>query len=256
MRQQIGDVTLIHGDCLDVIPSLAAGTVAMIFADLPYAVTAAPWDVATDLRKLWRSFDAVLMQNNTIIFTAVQPFATDLIISNRSAFRYDIVWHKARCSNFYQAKKRPMRQHELILIFGHKQSTYNPQKVAGRVRTDGYKQRADIFHSNETNYRHNGTGLKNPTTVLKVSEGDTMNSRLMRMHPTQKPVALLSWLISTYTNSGDTILDPVAGSATTAIAAMRVGNRKVICIEKDPVYFEAMVKRVTDERAKLGMEPM
>jgi site-specific DNA-methyltransferase (adenine-specific) len=256
MMQQIGGVTLIHGDCLDVMPTLKAGSVAFVFADLPYnSLKWVAWDALPfALDAYWPAAIKASRPNAAHIFSANMLFSCRLVASNPKMFKYDLVYQKKYTSNFMLAKKRPLTYHENILVFYGSQPTYNPQMLDERIghgRTRNAGKAGKLYGISKA--VANRESLIYPRSI--IARCDNRN-RQEQIHPTQKPVALLEWLIRTYTNDGDTILDPVAGSASTAIAAMRVGNRKVICIEKDPVYFEAMVKRVADERIKLGLEPM
>lgn len=254
-----GDVVCIRGDCLAILPRLQKTSVDMAFFDLPYGVTNCRWDKTPfPLAKLNASQSSLLKPSAVRIYSAVQPFTTSLITS-MSDFRYDMTWHRKAPRGFQTANKRPMRAHETILIFGSPKGTYNPQKIKAARTTcyTAYTRSSEVYGgkpraTEKVTYRE-----RHPTTLLSFDESDlrhdTLNGHISkRLHPTQKPVALLEWLIRTYTNDGDTILDPVAGSGTTAIAAMNVGGgRKVICIEKDPIYFEVMCKRIAEHQAKL-----
>lgn len=255
------DVLLVHGDCFDVMPKIPEGTADMVFCDLPYAhinangklrrCTANEWDSPIDLSKLWKAVAQAAKPRAPFVFTATQPFATHLISSNLDMFRYDLVWKKRSATGFLNAQKAPLRNFELILIFYRQQPTYCPQKTYGH---NPWKKGASANVKN--NYR---PGLRNaaeindgsryPLAVLEgLPESDLRGFRQKRLlHPTQKPVALLEWLIKTYTNPGDLVLDPCSGSGTTAIAALNTG-RRAICIEKDPGYHAAAVKRLIEAR--------
>lgn len=246
-----GDVTLVRGDCLAVMPTLTPSSVAMVFADLPYGITFAPWDRVLNCEQVFSAISPLLRPDATIAMSATQPFATDLINANRKNFKYEIIWHCVRPKGHLLANLRPMRLHENILIFAKRQ-IYNPQKIQGLP--SGKKTRKPSFlhgQKSSTVVLPNVSGMKHPTSVLKVDETEIFSSKLQskRLHPTQKPVALLEWLIATYTNPGDLILDPVAGSGTTGIAALNLGRRAIL-IEKDPTYFEAMCKRIAEHQQK------
>jgi hypothetical protein len=240
-------VTLYHGDCLEVMPQLDAGSISMCFADLPYTATANGWDLNIPLDVFWPAVKRAAKAKCGFIFTATMRFATALICSNEKQFRHDLVWSKTRASGFANANKAPMRSHEHVLVFGSL-ITYNPQFTSGcpiKVTRagDGVSTNWGIKPTNK-----GSTDKRYPLSVQNFKRDDMRNKK---GHPTQKPVALLEWLIRTYTNEGDTVLDPTAGSGTTCIAAMRTG-RHCIAIEKDPGYFEMMRKRVADERVRLG----
>lgn len=240
-------VRLVRGDCLDVIPTLAPQTIAMVFADFPYAteqrqVTANPWDIPFDLDTYWQRIMPSLTAGAVSAMTCKQPFSCSLIMAAPKLFRYDLVWDKLRPSRHLHAKRMPLLRHESVLIFYKPPCTYNPAmekrivpKKRGEMSVHSTNAKTPNFGSLDKNhiYTH-----RFPTTIVSAQRENYTT------HPTQKPVALLEWLIRTYTNDGDTILDPVAGSGTTAIAAINVGNRHVICIEKDKTYFDIMTKRL------------
>lgn len=246
------------GDCLILMKKIPDSSVSFAFCDIPYAFvtngktrtcTSNPWDTPMDLSALWRHLSRTVKKTGVIAFTATQPFATALIASNLKMFRYDITWHKTCPIGHLHAKKRPMRSTEHILVFGQKQGTYNPQKTYGHK-----PYRCTVSSSAGGTYRtasraHSGDDSRYPHSVLRVDEGDIrpkFRGRLASMkHPTQKPVALLAWLVRTYSNPGDLILDPTMGSGTTCVAAHREG-RRCIGIEKDRGYFDHAVKRVRE----------
>jgi site-specific DNA-methyltransferase (adenine-specific) len=250
---------LIKGDCLEVMPTLERASVAMCFADLPYATakhrhTRNAWDVAFDLSRFW-ALRSHLRPNATLAFTASQPFTTHLVQSNLTCFKYCLVWDKKFSGSFVKANAMPLRVHEDVVVFCEGATTYNPQKTlrdkpikAGANRCNSLS--SPIAVANDAYLTKIYTD-KHPISIISISS----RSDKRGFHPTQKPVALLEWLIKTYTNPNDTILDPCAGSGTTAIAALRTG-RHSICIEKDATYFGVMQKRVGEERARLGLPPM
>lgn len=243
--------TLHHGDCFDVLPALPTASVDMVFADLPYGgVTHNVWDSALDLSALWAQLLRIGTPRCVFAFTATQPFASKLVQSSEF-FRYDLIWSKRQGTGFANAKFRPNTSHEHVLIFSRATAnpmsklrmTYNPQKTVGKAYTMAR-------HRTSTN---NGSGLdracttvntggRYPTSIISASRDAS------RFHPTQKPVALLEWLIRTYTNSGDVILDPTMGSGTTGVACATTG-RSFIGIEKDAQYFEVASKRIAEAQA-------
>ena len=247
------EVILHHGDCLEVMQSLQSASVALFFSDLPYGVTVGDWDKHIDLSLLWARFRQLARHPAKYCFTATQPFATRLIISNLPAFCYDLVWQKNRMSGYLSAKKAPLRKHENILVFG-KGGTFNPQMTTTEkpIVVVSAGKKPSVSKTTGTRCVNKVIGqTRYPTSILPFDREDKRNGQ---GHPTQKPVALLEWLIKTYTNDGDTILDPCAGSGTTALAAINVGNRKVICVEKDKNYFEVMSKRVAEHRTKSSQQ--
>jgi DNA modification methylase len=252
-------VTLYHGDCLKVMPTLAPGSVHMVFADLPYACTNLSWDTPINLEQFWQCVWRLGAIGVNCVMTATQPFATTVINSQPRAFQYETIWRRIKATNPFSAKRKPMRAHENILTFFKQRTTYNPQKHRGSPCKASRPKHSALYvttkyRTDKGFIRENLDGMHNPVSVQQFDESDILRGpHYQRVHPTQKPVALLEWLIKTYTNPGDTILDPVAGSGTTAIAAMRTG-RHAICIEKDPSYFEVMRKRVAEERVRLGQK--
>ena len=236
-----------NGDCLEIMPTLADKSVDMILCDLPYGTTACKWDTVIPFEPLWKEYKRLIKDNGAIVLTASQPFTTDVINSNRDDFRYEVIWEKSLFSNPFMARKQILKKHENVLIFYKRQPTYNPQMEAGEPYTDkvrpgclqiqGAKGRMKLAINNE--------GTRYPTSVLRFRNGNNGN-----LHPTQKPVALFEYLIRTYTNEGDTVLDNCAGSFTTAIACMNT-NRKYICIEKDKKYFEIGKNRIENHQPLL-----
>ena len=228
-----------HGDCLEIMPTLADKSIDMILCDLPYGTTACKWDTVIPFEPLWTQYKRLIKDNGAIVLTASQPFTSALVMSNPNMFKYCWYWKK-RPVNFLNAKHQPMRNIEDVLVFGGSVN-YNPQ---GLLKQHHINKRSN---STETNGAH---GLANvseftnyPTQVL-----ETTGER--GLHPTQKPVALFEYLIRTYTNEGDTVLDNCAGSFTTAIACMNT-NRNYICIEKDEKYFEIGKDRIANHQPLL-----
>jgi len=234
--------TIICGDCLEVMPQIPDKSVDMVLADLPYGITPYKWDTPLPLDDLWLQFKRIVKPNTAMVFTAMQPFVTRLIISNPTLFKYEWVWIKTKSSNFQNAKRMPLRLHETVLIFYENQPTYNPQMRTG-VR---YATKRKWF--NETYRRDRRKGDKNydnkgvlyPSTKIEI--GNPSNKNRI---PTQKPVALFEYLIRTYTTEGDTVLDPTCGSGTTAVACKR-SDRHYICIEKEPEYCAIAEKRLKE----------
>lgn len=242
-------MALWQGDCLQVLPCVADASVDMVFADLPYGVTANKWDSVIPFEPLWAELLRVGKKNAAFVFTATQPFATALINSQPNLFRYDLVWNKVRAGGHLDSKKKPLRQHELVLVFYASQPTYNPQmRLRDKPRTGKNSRTASGNYGKqtvggfETIYTH-----YYPTSLSLSFVKDTH-----AQHPTQKPVALLEWLIKTYSNPGDVILDPTMGSGTTGVACVNTG-RNFVGIEKDPAYFALARDRIEDATKPPGL---
>ena len=228
--------TIYNEDCLEGMKHIPDKSVDMILCDLPYGTTANKWDSIIPLEKLWEQYERVLKDNGAIVLTAQQPFTTTLIASNLEIYKYNWVWAKSQVSGFLNAKKQPLREHEDICVFYSKQSTYNPQMTKGKMqlkRTGGSSSNYNDFipkplYSDEYY----------PKTIL-----DFPLQRFKGGHPTQKPVALFEYLIKTYTNKNETVLDNCMGSGTTAIACMNT-NRNYIGFELDENYYKKSLERI------------
>ena len=236
----------LRGDCLERMREIATASVDMILCDLPYGTTQNKWDAVIPFEALWAEYWRVSKPNTPVVLTASQPFTTELINSYRQFFRYCLVWDKTKSGNFALANKQPMKSHEDIVVFYKRQPTYNPQKeTRGAVRKKG----GGVASTNTgivPTISHNNEYF--PKSIVVASTG----SRKDQMHPTQKPVALFEYLIRTYTNEGDVVMDNCAGSGTTAIAAERT-KRRWVCIERDPDYFAKATARVDAEIASKGL---
>lgn len=234
---------LLQGDCLAVLPTLADGSVDMVFADLPYGITDNPWDCAIPLDRLWPELRRVGKPSCVFVFAAALRFAASLIQAQPRLFRYDLVWDKKNCVGFLNAKKQPLRRHELICVFASGAPLYRPQFTPGvPYGHKGVRPQSPSYTTQDSSdYSANLTGQRYPTSLI------THHSvRRGSMHPTQKPVALLRWLIATYSRPGDLVLDPTSGVASTAVAALREG-RRFVCIERDAGYYAKGCERVRAE---------
>lgn len=235
---------LLQGDCLELMATIPSGSIDMVMCDLPYGTTQNKWDSVIPLEPLWLEYRRVCKPSAAIVLTASQPFTSALVMSNLTAFKYDWCWRKPKGTGHLNAKKQPMRDKEDVLVFYREQCTYNPQFTAGTP----YKNKAGKDHSLATsrtesygaytNYREDNDGKRYPKQVLEfgVVERGTL-------HPTQKPVALMEYLIKTYTNEGDTVLDNTMGSGTTGVACGNTG-RRFIGIERDLGYFNIALDRI------------
>ena len=234
---------MLHGDCLDLLPSIPAGSVDLVCADLPYGVTANKWDSVIPFEPLWAELLRVGKRNAAFVFTATQPFATALINSQPKLFRYDLVWEKPNATGFFNARFAPLRAHETVVVFYRAKPTYHPQMSAGKPYKGMFAPKEqmsvnyrDMSGAKAYTRRENPTGERFPRSVFFIAAKET------KLHPTQKPVALLEWLVKTYTNPGDTVLDPTAGSFTTGVACINTG-RSFIGIERDAGYFDLGLRR-------------
>lgn len=228
---------LLKGNCLNLMKDIPDKSVDMILCDLPYGATRNKWDSTVDLPSLWTEYERIIKDNGAIVLFSQMPFTADVVQSNLKLFRYEWIWEKDNATGFLNANKMPLKIHENILIFYKKLPTYNPQMRKG---FKAYKQK-------------NGKGSSNygqQTTVETVSNGERFPVDIIlfsrdkrKYHPTQKPIPLLEYLIKTYTNEGETVLDNCMGSGSTGVACVNT-NRNFIGIELDEKYFEIAKERI------------
>ncbi len=240
--------TLHHGDCLDIMPTLAAGSVDAIITDLPYGTTACAWDTIIPFVPMWEQVKRVLKPNGVFVTTASQPFTSALVMSNLEWYRYDYVWNKLKAANFLFGNNQPLKKTEYIHVFYGMQPTYNPIKTKntnGRQKS-GRKGIGNTIHQHLPNAPKRSMAGKNyeddmllPDNIIEISKPSNP------IHPTQKPVALYEYLIRTHTNPGETVLDFCFGSCTTGVAALRT-QRAFIGIERELDYFEIGQKRMKE----------
>jgi DNA modification methylase len=238
---------MIHfGDCIEVMAGLPANSIDMVLSDVPYGQTQNAWDKPIPFEPMWEQLLRVAKPTAAIVLMAAQPFGSKLICSNLRDFRYDLIWKKNKPTGFLNAKKQPLRIHEHAMVFYRKPPFYAPQMTTGH-KPGNYARR--IQHSSnygaQTPTVYGGSTERYPTSVLEIPIIN--NDDPDKYHPTQKPVDLMAWLIRSYTMPGAVVLDFAAGSATTAIAAMREG-RQFVCIEQHPDYFEIAESRIAAER--------
>jgi len=244
----VDDLKLLHGDCLDLMNDIPDGSVDMVMADPPYGTTVCKWDSIIPLEPMWENLRRVIKKNGAIVMTASQPFTTTLISSNMEMFKYEWIWRKTKGTNFQLAFKNPLKVHENIVVFYNKLPTYN--QVNGIVcneKTFRNIENVKMAHLQKKDTSHRRT-LKN----LNKSVLDFGSVHNPEFHPTQKPVALIEYLIKTYTNEGETVLDFCMGSGTTGVACFNL-NRRFIGIEKDPEYFKIATERIEKERSQLKL---
>lgn len=237
---------IINADCFSILPLIPDGSVDMLFVDLPYGTTQAKWDSVLPLDQLWKEYNRIVKPNGAMIFTATQPFASVLLLSNAKNYKYSWIWEKSKATNYLNAKKQPMRAYEEILVFYRNQPTYNPQMTMGEAYNKGTALRLTDVYGSQKAVEVKSDGQRYPRNVIYFK---TAESEGEVIHPTQKPVALVEYLIKTYTNEGDTILDNTAGSFTTAVAASNL-NRNWICIEKDTEYCNKALLRLNQLNSK------
>lgn len=236
-----------HGNCWELVKELEDNSVDCIATDPPYGITYNKWDKELDIPLFWKEFGRVVKPTGSIVMTANQPFTSKLVLSNLDWYNHCWVWEKSNITGFLDANRKPLKVHEDILVFwkGKKCGTYNPQglipfekKWVKGKETKNYNYKNKPYIQQFKNY---------PKSVLKINHSNS-NS----LHPTQKPVPLFEYLIRTYTNEGDTVLDPFGGSGTTAVACIRT-KRNFITYEQDETYFETMKKRIQLEQTKITL---
>jgi len=240
-------IQLHHGDCLEVMRGFSDNSIDMIMCDPPYGTTACKWDSIIDLQLMWEQLKRVIKPNGAIVMTAGQPFTSVLICSNLNNFKYSWAWVKDNGTGWLNAKKQPLRSFEDICVFYKEQPQYNPQMrkghkaykcLQGEKKTENYGSQKESFSESD--------GERYPLNVLKF------NRDKCKLHPTQKPVELLSYLIATYTSKGDTVLDFTMGSGSTGVAAHNQGC-SFIGIEKDDKYFDIAKNRIDQHTAQGGL---
>lgn len=230
-------------DCFDAMKEIPDGVVDMILCDLPYGTTQNKWDSVLPLDRLWAEYWRVCKENSIFALTSSQPFTSTLLLSNIKEFRHEWIWIKNRGSNFANTVREPMKEHESVLIFSKGKWIYNKQM---QERTGSGEDRIKYnvaFKSQSENYREFENRDINQLPKLRVPSSWQKFNTEVGLHPTQKPAALFEYLIKTYTNENDLILDNCAGSGTTAIAAINT-NRKWICIEKEEEYANKAIERI------------
>lgn len=242
------NIHLYHGDCLEVLKELPDNSIDMVLCDLPYGTTQAKWDSVIPFDELWKQYNRVAKDTTPIVLFGAEPFSSYLRLSNITDYKYDWIWDKIKGTNFLNAKKQPLRYHENIHVFYKKQCVYNPQKTSGHPRKVSHKKdghrNAEVYNTANKEVHYDSTE-RYPRSILAFSTDSQRSS----LHPTQKPVALLEYLIKTYTNEGMTILDNTMGSGSTGVACVNT-NRKFIGIEKDEKYFNIAKNRIEEIKKK------
>ena len=228
---------LYKGDCLEIMKDIPDKSIDMILCDLPYGTTACKWDIVIPFDKLWEQYNRIIKDNGVIVLFGSEPFSSQLRMSNIKNYKYDWVWNKKIAGNPFIAKYQPLKTFENIMVFSKSKMKYNPQMTIGKTRKKG-GGKSKLFNVECTSNINN---LYYPVAILEFS-----NAKRNQIHPTQKPVALLEYLIKTYTNEGETVLDNCMGSGSTGVACKHT-NRNFIGIELDDNYFEIAKKRIEEE---------
>ena len=236
-------IELIQGDCLEKMKDIPDGSVDMVLTDPPYGTTACKWDSIIPLEPMWEQLKRVIKPNGAIVMTASQPFTTTLIASNMKMFKYCWVWEKSQAVGHLNAWRMPMKKTEDITVFYSKQCTYNPEltdKPVENIRPiTARTKKTDCYGDHGLDVHKCPADKSMPATIIRF------NNAQGTAHPTQKPVALMEYLIKTYTNEGETVLDFTMGSGTTGVACKNL-NRNFIGIELDPEYFKIAEKRINE----------
>jgi len=229
-----------QGDCLQLMRDIPDQSVDMVMCDLPYGTTACKWDTVIPFEPLWAQYRRIAKRNAAIVLTASQPFTSALVMSNASAYRHRWVWDKVKPSTGLHAKVMPLQVVEDVLVFGFESPIYSPQMAAQKHRKEWKNDsNGEAFGGNRVKRLHDNGGQAYPKNLLAISNADQRN----RLHPTQKPVALMEYLIRTYTNEGKVVLDNCMGSGTTGVACKNTG-RFFIGIEQDEKYFQIAKDRI------------
>jgi len=235
------------GDCIERMKEIDDGSVDAVIADPPYGTTACKWDSVIPLEPMWKQLKRVIKPNGAIVLFGSQPFTSVLVMSNLKWFKYCWVWEKTMFSNFALVNLQPAKLHEDVCVFYQKQTTYNPQMVEGKPYQDKERGRSMGVIGNALPKKKpiSNLGTRYPASVQKFSNGNNGN-----VHPTQKPVALMEYLIRTYTNEGETVLDFTMGSGTTGVACVKT-KRDFIGIEMDEGYFKIAEKRIMEAESPI-----
>ncbi len=240
-----------NSDCFDILPQIEDESIDLILADLPYGTTKCHWDSILPLDKLWEHYKRIIKPNGCVVLFAQTPFDKILGSSNLEWLKYEWIWEKSQATGFLNAKKMPMKAHENILVFYKKPPTYNPQKTTGHSPMHSYTKKMEVQNKTELygkvgkTVSGGGDTDRYPRSVLKFASDKQKNKLNGTIHPTQKPLLLCEYLIKTYTNEGDLVLDNVAGSGTTGLASKNT-SRNFILIEKEEKWVDVIKKRIPD----------
>jgi site-specific DNA-methyltransferase (adenine-specific) len=248
---------LMHGDCLEMMKQIPDGSVDMVLTDPPYGTTSCKWDSVIPFEPMWIELKRVLRKNGTAVFTSSQPFTSALVMSNPNWFRHEWIWQKNRGSNFANTVREPMKEHESVLVFSDGKWTYNKQMQPREGSGADRAKYLCTFDTGSENYRKFDAREGNTLTELRVPSSvqkfNTASGSEKTKHSTQKPVALMEYLIRTYTNENDTVLDFTMGSGTTGVAAGNL-DRSFVGIELDPDYFQISQQRIEEAYNRPSLE--
>lgn len=236
-------VSLYDGDCIKIMKDIKEKSIDMILCDLPYGVTQCEWDVKLPFEPLWKQYKRIIKDNGAIVLFSQQPFTAELIMSNKSMFRYEWIYEKTNCTGFLNANRMPLKKHENICVFYKRLPKYNPQFTTGKP----YYRSEHSISSVYRDYKMRATlnsGSRYPTDVIKFNNANGLNKKF---HQTEKPIDLLEYLIQTYTDKGETVLDNCMGAGSCGIACVHT-NRNFIGIELDNDFFDIAKHRI--EKAK------
>jgi len=245
MRTEFLDGSWINGDCMEELTLLPSSSVDLVLADLPYGTTACSWDSSLPLDVLWKEYWRVLKPGRAVVLTATQPFTSTLVMSAVSQFKHEWIWHKSKSGSAFTARYRPMAKHESVLVFGRGKVLYNPQMRTGEPYET--TRRPPPINNHDLGLGTNGSsttvngGWRYPDSVIPFQQKWRRQDQL---HPTQKPIELFKYLIETYSNEGDVVLDNTAGCGTTALAARRA-RRRFLCMERDAKFSSIAIQRLT-----------
>ena len=252
-KTDVSRSTLFWADCFDVFPLIKDKSVDMILCDLPYGTTQNKYDIILPFDKLWEQYERIIKDNGAIVLFGQGLFFVDLITSNRKLFRYDLVWDKQLISGFLNANRMPLRVHENIAVFYKKLPTYNPQCTEGKPLHSKGKSYLNKEHKNEnygkfemTDDSRAGNTQKYPKSIISFQKPHPSKAQ----HRTEKSIEMLEWLVKTYTNEGETVLDNTMGSGSTGVACLNT-NRKFIGIELDEIYFNIAKERIKQNQQEL-----